>query len=101
MRALAYLFQGVDLSDKGKYHTAKRCYDKAIQLDPGLGMARQAAAELIHLKLAREPAKTDAILNRTQERTTTIREQGFDNRLKQSVTESPSVIETTDIHVKW
>lgn len=101
MRALAYLFRGIDLSDQGRYQTAKRCYDKALELDPSLAIAKQAVSEIFDLKLAPKPGKTDAILNRTQNRTTTIREQGFDNRLKRSVTESSSMAETTDIHVKW
>lgn len=101
MRALGYLFYGIDLSDQGKYQTAKRYYEKAVDLDPGLTVARQAIIELIHLKLTPQPSKSEVILKTTRDRTSTVREQGFDQRLSRSAPESAQISDTTAIRVKW
>ena len=101
LRALEYLFAGVDYSDQGKYRLARTYFEQAIKHDPGLTMAREAIMELMHLNVTATPSGTEKILTSTRQRTSTITSTGVDQRISRSVSGSGQAGAFTDVRVRW
>lgn len=101
MKALGYFFTGIDLSDRGKYQSAKKYYQKAIALDPELSIAIDAVSELATLKLVPQPTASDKIMSSARKRTSTTNTSGFDQRISKTVTGAGQEDALTDIRVKW
>jgi len=99
--ALRYFFIGIDMSDRGKYQSAKRYYQKAIELDPSLTIADDAILELANLNLIPQPTQTDVILSSTWQRTSTTTTSRFDQRISKTVTGAGQASALTDIMVRW
>ena len=55
IKALLYLFEGVEHSDRGEYLKANEFYEKALEEDPGLSLPSDAIQEIQEHDLIEEP----------------------------------------------
>lgn len=62
LRALMFLFRGIQSSDLGDYEQAAAYYRQALAVEPGLPPAESALSELLTLRLIQPVSNTDAML---------------------------------------
>ena len=92
IRALLYLFQGIELSDDKKYDQAASFYEQAKRADPGLSMADDLLQELRSLGLLRQKSRERTILKDLRQRTSLTDTISPDIRTKRIRT--PAQVET-------
>ncbi len=68
IKALEFFVRGVQSSDRGDYQAAADNYQKALQADPDMDIAKGAVKELHDLRLISRPVGGQALLKRLQKR---------------------------------
>ncbi len=71
IKAFGELVRGIEASDRGKYEKAAIHYEKALQEDPQICIARGALHELKNLGLIKVTKKSQEMLRTLRERTST------------------------------
>ena len=105
IKALMYLVQGLQYSDRGAYDEAAVQYRRALKLDPGLQPARSAVGELENLGLISPLPPGNVLLNNVRDRVSVNRSPIPGQLTKRHQSEPASVLgpagSSADVRVQW
>lgn len=86
IRALQFLFRGIEASDRGNYEKAAQFYEQALKEDPKICVARTALQELINLKLIKPPKRSRELLNSLRNQSSLTDQLTPEDPIKRTIT---------------